>query len=180
MENIGLRTDNSVMELQNNTRRKKIKLKKYHCKDGWTQIHRLGLCRQSLEEESGVNESKSHRWLRIGILIGSVMFIVKQFSLLMIYHNQEKEGERDVIDKNMFKWFGDLFFFEPRIRKHMIITVILAAIRLLQTQLLYHRMWRNGNMRCIPTIKLFQVFAGMRSSKELGLGCKEVIKLMKR
>jgi hypothetical protein len=29
-------------------------------------------------------------------------------------------------------------------------------------------------------VRLFQVFAGMRSSKELGLGWKDVIKLMKR
>ena len=178
MENIVSRTDNSVMELQKNTR-KKIKLKKYHCKDGWSQIHRLGLCRQSLDEESGVNESKSHRWLRIGILIAIVMFIVKQFSLLMIYHNQEKDGEY-IFDEIMFKWFGDYFFFEPKIRKHLNIILIVEVIGPLQTQLFYHRLWRNGRMRCIPTIKLFQVFAGMRSSKELGLAWLDVIKLMKR
>ena len=179
MESVVSKTKNSAMKLQNNTRRKKIKLKKYHCKDGWTQIHRLGLCRQSLEEESGVNESKSHRWLRIGILVTMCMLMVKQCSLLMIYHNQEEE-EDYVIDEIMFKWFGDYFFFEPRIRKHFNFLLIVGAIRSLQTQLLYYRLWRNGNMRCIPTVKLFQVFAGMRSSKELGLGSQDVIKLMKR
>src|ERR1700733_2024839 len=91
--------------------RKKIKLKKYYCKDAWSQIHRIGLCRQSLDEESGINESQSHRKLRIGIFIATCMYIVKQCYLLMIYHNQEKEEY--VIDKNMFKWFGDYFFFEP-------------------------------------------------------------------
>jgi hypothetical protein len=159
--------------------RKKIKLKKYHCKDGWSQIHRLRLCRQSLDEESGVNESKSHRWLRIGIFIAICMLMVKQCCLIMFYHNKEKEGEY-VIDEIMLKWFGDYFFFEPRIRKHLNIILIVEVIGPLQTQLFYHRLWRNGSMRCIPTVKLFQVFAGMRSSKELGLGCQEVIKLMKR
>ena len=163
-----------------NRKKKKIKLKKYHSKDGWSQIHRLRLCRQSLDEESGVNESKSHRWLRIGIFITIVMFFVKQCLLLMIYHNQEKEGERDVIDENMFKWFGDFLYFEPTIRKHWNIILIVAVIRPLQTQLLYHRLWFSGSMRCIPTIKLFQVFAGITSSKELGLGWQDVIKLMKR
>ena len=180
MESVVSKTNNSAMKLEKNTTRKEIKLKKYYCKDAWSQIHRIGLCRQSLEEESGINESKSHRWLRIGILIAIVMFIVKQCLLLMIYHNQEKEGERDVIDENMFKWFGDLLYFDPIIRKHCNIIWIVAEIRLLQTQLLYHRLWRSGSMRCIPTIKLFQVFAGIRSSKELELGWQDVIKLMKR
>ena len=160
-------------------KRKKIKLEKYHCKDGWSQIHRLGLCRQSLDEKSSVNESKSHRRLRIGILIALCILIVDRCFLVMFYHNKEKEGEY-VTDEIMLKWFGDYFFFEPRIRKHFNIIVISAATRSLQTQLLYHRLWRNGSMRCIPTIKLFQVFAGMRSSKELGLGWQDVIKLMKR
>ena len=103
MENVVSRTDNEVMNLEKDTRRKKIKLKKYHCKDGWSQIHRLGLCRQSLDEESGVNESKSHRRLRIGILIALCMYMIKQCYLLMIYHNQEKEEY--VIDKNMFNHY---------------------------------------------------------------------------
>ena len=180
MESVVSKTNNSAVKLEKNTTRKKIKLKKYHCKDAWSQIHRIGLCPQSLEEESGVNESKSHRWFRIGIFISTVMFVLKQCLLLMIYHNQEKEGERDVIDENMFKWFGDLLYFEPRIRKHWNILMIVGVICLLQTQLLYHRLWLSGSMRCIPTIKLFQVFAGIRSSKELGLGWKDVIKLMKR
>ncbi len=80
----------------------------------------------------------------------------------------------------MFKWFGDYFYFEPGIRKHFNIIMIVVASRSLQTQLLYNQQWRNERMRCIPTLKLFQVFAGMRSSKELGLRSKDVIKLMKR
>ena len=182
MESVVSKTKSSAIKLEKNTTRKKIKLKKYHCKDAWSQIYRLGLCRQSLEEESGVNESKSHRWFRIGIFIATVMVIAKQCSLLMIYHNQEKEGERerDVIDENMFKWFGDFLYIEPKIRKHYNIIVIVGVISQLPTQLLYHRLWLSGSMRCIPTIKLFQVFAGIRSSKELGLGWQDVIKLMKR
>ena len=179
MESVVSKTENEAMKPQNNNRvgRKKIKLKKYHCKDGWSQIHRIGLCRQSLDEESGINESKSHRWFRLGILIAMGTFIFKSFLLLLIYHNQEDE---DIIDENMFRLFGDFFFFEPRIRKHFIFYCSFAFISPLQTQLLYYLQWRSGRMRCIPSVNLFQVFAGMRSSKELGLGWQDVIKLMKR
>ena len=179
MESVVSKTENEAMKPQNNKRggRKKIKLKKYHCKDGWSQIHRIGLCRQSLQEESGINESKSHRWFRLGILIAIGIFIIKNFLLLLIYHNQEDE---DIIDENMFQLFGDFFFFEPKIRKHFIVVILFALIRPLQTQLLYYLRWRSGRMRCIPSVNLFQVFAGMRSSKELGLGWQDVIKLMKR
>ena len=57
---------------------------------------------------------------------------------------------------------------------------ITITIRILQTQVQYYLLWRNGRMRCVPMVRLFSVFAGMRSSKELGLGWKDVIKLMKR
>src|SRR5581483_870739 len=101
MESVVSKTENEAMKPQNNNRRvrKKIKLKKYHCKDGWSQIHRIGLCRQSLDEESGVSESKSHRWFRLGMPIAIGILIVKNLLLLLIYHNQEDE---DIIDENMF------------------------------------------------------------------------------
>jgi len=60
-----------------------------------------------------------------------------------------------------------------------LLVIMTAGLRLLHTQFLYHRLWKSGRMKCIPSAQLFQVFAGMRSSKELGLGWKDVIKLMK-
>ena len=92
-----------------------------------------------------------------------------------LLHNQEEE----IIDEKMFLWFGDLFFFQPKMRKHFIVAHIALGFRQLHTCFLYHRLWKSGRMRCIPSAQLFQVFAGMRSSKELELGWKDVIKLMK-
>ena len=164
------------VRLPKRKKRKKIKLKKYHFADAGSHIHTLGLCQQNIHEEGGNNESKSHRKLRFIIFIIMIIELVRLFSLLIYYHNQEE----DIIDEKMFLWFGDLFFFLPQIRIHWTIIIMVGTIRILQTQVLYYRLWRNGRMRCIPMVRLFQVFAGMRSSKELGLGWKDVIKLMKR
>ena len=167
--------EGQVITKQTKARRKKIKLKKYYIKDAGEQIYSLGLCRQRIDEESGHNESKSHQKLRHIILIVLILSLVKFCSLLIYYHNQEE----DIIDEKMFLWFGDFFFFQPQIRKHVIVPFIAAGLRQLHTQFLYHRLWKNGRMRCIPSVELFQVFAGMRLSKELGLGWKDIIKLMK-
>ena len=43
----------------NDRKRMKLKLKNYHCKDAWSQIHKMRLGRPSLEEEiDGENELK--------------------------------------------------------------------------------------------------------------------------
>ena len=156
-------------------KRKKIKLKKYYIKDVGEIIYALGLCRQRIDEDSSQNERKSHRNLRHIILIVSILLLVKYCWSLIYYYNQEE----DIVDENILFWFGDLFFFRPQIRMHFNVVLLTAAIRVLQTQLLYHQQWRNGKMKCIPGARLFQVFAGMISSKELGLGWKDVIKLMR-
>ena len=156
-------------------KRKKIKIKKYYIKDIGNEIYTIGLCRQRIDEESSHNESKLHQKLRQFLCIVLILWLVKNCALLIYYHNQEEE----IIDEKMFVWFGDSFFFQPQIRKHFLVTVIVSALRLLHTQFLYHRLWKSGRMRYIPSAQLFQVFAGMRSSKELGLGWKDVIKLMK-
>ena len=156
-------------------KRKKIKLKKYYIKDVGSEIYAIGLCRQRIDEESSHNESKSHRKLRQIVCTFLILYLVRLCALLIYYHNQEKE----IIDEKMFLWFGDFFFFQPQIRKHFIVLQIATGFRLLHTQFLYHRLWKSGRMKCIPSERMFQVFAGMRSSKELGLGWKDVIKLMK-
>ena len=156
-------------------KRKKIKLKKYYIKDVGEMNYAIGLCRQRIDEDSSQNESKSHRNLRHIISIVSILSLVKYFSLLLYYYNQEE----DIIEEKMLFWFGDLFFFLPQIRMHFNVAILASAIGLLQTQLLYHQQWRNGKMKCIPSSRLFQVFAGMISSKEMGLGWKDVIKLMR-
>src|SRR5581483_4076352 len=162
-------------ETQIRQKRKKIKLKKYYIKDVGNEIYAIGLCRQRIDEESSQNESATHRKLRHFISIGLIYWIVKYCWLLIYYYNQEK----DIIDEKMFLWFGDFFFFQPQMRKHFIVAQIGVGFRLLHTKFLYHRLWKSGRMRCIPNEKLFQVFAGMKSSKELGLEWKDVIKLMK-
>ena len=169
--------EDEVSEIHGKMKReiKKIKLKKYHFKDAGTQIHSVGLSRQTLDEEGGENESKSHQRLRQIVFIVMTILLIKSCSLLIYYHNQKE----DIIDEKTFLWFGDLFFFEPKIRKHFLVVLIVAYIRPLQTQLLYHRLWKSGKMRCVPSERLFQVFAGMKSSKELGLRWKDVIKLMR-
>ena len=167
---------NKVNTKQAGSERKKLKLKKYHFKDAGSQIHAIGLCRQGIEEEVGQNESKSHRKFRYIVFISLMAFIIKYIALLY-YYNNHKEDE---IDEKMFIWFGDFLFSQPNIRKHYIIVLLVLTLGPLMTQLLYHRQWKSKRMRCIPNVKLFQVFAGKRSSKELGLGCKEVLKLMKR
>ena len=156
-------------------KRKKIKIKKYYIKDVGSEIYAIGLCRQRIDEESSNNESKSHQKLRQFVCIFLILWLVKCCALLIYYHNQEEE----IIDEKMFVWFGDFFFFQLQMRKHAIVTLSVAGLRLLHTQFLYHRLWKSGRMRCIPSVELFQVFAGMRSSKELELGWKDVIKLMK-
>src|SRR5882757_10062622 len=101
-------------------RKRKIKLKKYHFKDAGTQIHSVGLSRQTLDEEGGENESKSHQRLRQIIFIVVTILLIKQCSLLIYYHNQKE----DIIDEKMFLWFSDWLFFEPKIRKHFIVVFI--------------------------------------------------------
>jgi len=156
-------------------KRKKIKLKKYYIKDVGKIIYAIGVCRQRIDEDRSQNESKSHRNLRYIISIVSILSLVKYSSLLIYYYNQEE----DIIDEKMLFWFGDLFFFQPQIRMHFNVALLAATIRLLQTQLLYYQQWRNGKMKYIPNARLFQVFSGMISSQELGLGWKDVIKLMR-
>ena len=156
-------------------RKKKLKLKIYHFKDAGSQIHAIGLCRQGIEEETGQNESKSHRKLRYIVSISLMVFIMKYIALLFYYNNHEE----DEINEKTFLWFGDFLFSQPNIKKHFIIVLIDATLGRLMTQLLYYRLWKSRRMRCIPSMKLFQVFAGLRSSKELGLGWQDVLKLMK-
>ena len=156
-------------------KRKKIKIKKYYIKDVGSEIYSVGLCRQRIDEESSLNESKSHQKLRKLVCIFLIFWLVKCCTLLIYYHNQEE----DIIDEKMFVWFGDFFFFQPQMRKHFILALIAAGLGQLHTYFLYHRLWKSRRMRCIPSERLFQVFAGMRSSKELELGWKNVIKLMK-
>src|SRR5581483_6146771 len=167
----------NVTELSKNIKlkRKKIKIKKYYIKDIGSEIYAVGLCRQRIDEESSHNESKFHQKLRQFVCIFMTLLLIKYCALLIYYHNQEEE----IIDEKMFLWFGDYFFFQPQIKKHVIIILIVIGFRQLHTQFLYHRLWKSGRMKCIPSESFFQVFAGMRSSKELGLGWKDVIKLMK-
>jgi hypothetical protein len=174
MENLE-KSPKNTMSKNIQLKRKKIKIKKYYIKDVGSEIYAIGLCRQRIDEESSHNESKSHRKLRRIVCIFLILCLVKYCSLLVYYQNQEE----DIIDEKMFIRFGDFFFFQPQIRKHIIVALIAIGLRLLHTQFLYHRLWKSGRMRCIPSAQLFQVFAGMRSSKELGLGWKDVIKLMK-
>jgi len=174
MENLERSPKNTISK-NIRLKRKKIKIKKYYIKDVGSEIYAIGLCRQRIDEESSHNESKSHRKLRQLVSIFVILWLVKFCALLIYYHNQEEE----IIDEKMFLWFGDFFFFQPQIRKHYIIGLIVVGFRLLHTQFLYHRLWKSGRMKCIPSERLFQVFAGMRSSKELELGWKDVIKLMK-
>jgi len=155
--------------------RKKIKIKKYYIKDVGSEIYGIGLCRQRIDEESGHNESKSHKKLRQIVCIFVILWLVKSCALLIYYHNQEKK----LLMKKMFLWFGDFFFFQPQMRKHYIVALIESGFRELHIQFLYHRLWKSGRMKCIPSAQLFQVFAGMKSSKSMGLGWKDVIKLMK-
>ena len=157
-------------------KRKKLKLKKYRFKDAGSQIHNIGLCRQGIEEETGQNESKSHRKFRCIVSILLLVLTIKYITLLFYYKNHE-ENE---IDEKMFLWFGDFLFSQPNIRKHFILVLLVLTLGKLMTQLLYHRLWKSKRMRCIPSMKLFQVFAGLKSSKELGLGWQDVLKLMKR
>jgi hypothetical protein len=171
-----MQSEVQVIEMNGRKKRKKLKLKRYHLKDAGTQIHSVGLSRQTVDEEGGENESKSHERLRQIIFIVTMILLIKSCFLLIYYHKQEK----DIIDERMFFWFGDLFFFEPKIRKHAIVAQIVGMLCSLQTQLLYHRLWKSGRMRCTPSALLFQVFAGMISSKELGLRSKDVVKFMRR
>ena len=62
-------------------KRKKIKLKIYHFKDTGTQIHSVGLSRQTLDEEGGENESKSHRMMGRIVSIVLTIFLIKLFKL---------------------------------------------------------------------------------------------------
>ena len=172
MENV---VENVKLSKNIKPKRKKIKIKKYYIKDVGSEIYGIGLCRQRIDEESSNNESKSHQKLRRFLCISIILWLVKYCALLIYYHNQEEE----IIDEKTFVWFGDSFFFQPQIRKHFILAIIVAGFRQLHTQFLYHRLWKSGRMKCIPSAQLFQVFAGMRSSKELELRWKDVIKLMK-
>src|SRR5258708_4801223 len=113
-------------------KRKKIKLKKYYIKDVGSQMYEIGLCRQRIDEESCRNESASHRNLRNFVSIVLILLLVKHCFLLIYYNNQEV----DLIDEKMFLWFGDLFFFDPQIRKHFNAILMFTAIHLLHTQML--------------------------------------------
>src|SRR5581483_11083009 len=72
-------------------KKKKLKLKRYHLKDAGTQIHSLGLSRQTVDEEGGENESKSHERLRQIIFIVMMLSLIKSCFLLIYYHKQEKD-----------------------------------------------------------------------------------------
>src|SRR5581483_10267875 len=103
-------------------KRKKIKLKKYYIKDVGEMIYAVGLCRQRIDEDSGQNESKSHRNLRHFISIVLVLLVAKYCWLLIYYYNQEE----DIIEEKMLFWFGDLFFFQPQIRMHFNVALLAA------------------------------------------------------
>src|SRR5581483_10518022 len=100
--------------------RKKINIKKYYIKDVGSEIYSVGLCRQRIDEESSLNESKSHQKLRKLVCIFVILWLIKCCALLVYYQNQEE----DIIDEKMFLWFGEFFFFQPHIRKHFIVAVI--------------------------------------------------------
>jgi hypothetical protein len=88
-------------------KRKKIKLKKYRFKDAGIEINRVGLYRQTIEENSGTNESKSYQLLRQITFTWMLITLVKYCALLIYYHNQEY----NFIDEKMFCCYGDFFFF---------------------------------------------------------------------
>jgi hypothetical protein len=156
-------------------KRKKLKLRKYHFKDAGSEIHSIGLCRQNINEEIGENESKSHRNLRVFLFVIMNIILLKHISLLLFYHYNRMEE----INDRVFLWFGDFFHSHPQMNKQFIVGEMIAVIRLLQTQILYHYLWQTKKMKCIASSSLFQVFSGFKSSKELCLRSKDVIKLMR-
>src|SRR3984957_18258639 len=105
--------ESQVKTREAQSKRKKIKLKKYYIKDVGSEIYTIGLCRQRIDEESSQNESESHRKLRHFVKILLILLLVKSCSLLIYYQNQ-----KDIIDdENVSFWFGGFFFSQPQIRK---------------------------------------------------------------